>query len=946
MKTFNPKFLIAIFFIILGLTGTEIFAGIGENSNTNKEDTCFIKKISKNSFSEGKFNSICYGKIQFFKKKKSIKGNSIVKVRLVKTDSPKTKNIIEVNNASSFILEAVPGKYKIIDIFFNGKYYKIGKTFELLKDYLTDLGIIKVKLFKESLKEYSYNIEIISRLNKYMFTRDEKLRALINAIYPQGTQGTSDIKLFIPNWNNAPKASFTDSKTLFKAAENGDLSSLRSFIKEKFDINIQDDKGWTPFMFALFNNQKEIAELLLKEGVNVNLKTKNNWTALMFALRYKQPEIARLLIEKGAKINAQNNNLWTPLMFALCYDHGDIADLLISKGADINVKDNENWTPLLYALRYEHKQIAKLLIEKGVDLNIKNKSQWSPLMMALRYNQPENARLFIQKGADINSININGWTPLLFALQYGQKENARELLNKGAKINIKNKNGWTPLMIALRYGQTEIVKLLIKKKANIHEKNRSGWTPLLFALRNDQRENAQLLIKKGANINTKTTDGITPLMLALQYDQQENARLLIIKGAEINVKNQIGWTPLMLALRYNQPENAKLLIQKGADINVKTSDSWSPLMYALRYEQPENAKLLIEKGADVNISIKGGWTPLLFAINFKQPENAKILIEKGADVNVKNSNGDSPLSLARKNDYREIVLLLDKSPKSQVEKEQPWLIKRGFPIPANTININSGKCGAMSQSCFADLEINSTKKQAFDSLKTQLQKEGWIIDQAFHATNESSSLKKPEIWGIINVNKDLYTLTYLIPSDKAKKYINTHIILTFFDRGAADKIADFVSKIPKIRVLKNDMSKKFKYKLWAVKVLSATNAGNLIKKTKYFNPMRPYTFRNNNPNTYLLRVKIELERLDEKPIKKSFMTDVRVRDTAGNVYDWIGAGSENGEYYDRRRSGVQSLLIPMQPKSDDVEYVFSIPNNVLICEFVWQSEAPIGITVK
>ena len=125
MKTFNPKFLITIFFIMFGLTGAEISAGIGENSNTNKEDTCFIKIISKNSFSEKKFNSICYGKIQFFKKKKAIKDNSMVKIRLVKIDSPKTKNIIEVNNGSSFILEAVPGKYKIKDIFFIGKYYKI-----------------------------------------------------------------------------------------------------------------------------------------------------------------------------------------------------------------------------------------------------------------------------------------------------------------------------------------------------------------------------------------------------------------------------------------------------------------------------------------------------------------------------------------------------------------------------------------------------------------------------------------------------------------------------------------------------------------------------------------------------------------------------------------------------------------------------------------------------
>jgi len=402
MKTFNPKFLIAIIFIILAFTGAEIFAGIGENSNTNKENICFINKISKNSFSEKKFNSICYGKVQFFKKKKAIKDNSLVKIRLVKTDSPKIKNIIEVNNGSYFILEAVPGKYQIKDIFFNGKYYKIGKTFELLKDYLTDLGIIKVKLFEESLKEYSYNIEIISRLNKYIFTRDEKLRTFINAVYPPGPQGTSDIKLFIPNWNNSPKASFYDSKTLFKAAENGDISSLRSFIKEKFDINIQDDKGWTPFMFALFNHKKEIAELLLKEGVNVNLKTKNNWTVLMFALRYKQPEIARLLIEKGAKINTKTTDGITPLMLALQYDQPQNARLLISRGAEINVTNQIGWTPLMLALRYNQPENAKLLIEKGADVNISIKAGWTPLLFAVNFKQPENAKLLIEKGADVN----------------------------------------------------------------------------------------------------------------------------------------------------------------------------------------------------------------------------------------------------------------------------------------------------------------------------------------------------------------------------------------------------------------------------------------------------------------------------------------------------------------------------------------------------------------
>jgi hypothetical protein len=183
------------------------------------------------------------------------------------------------------------------------------------------------------------------------------------------------------------------------------------------------------------------------------------------------------------------------------------------------------------------------------------------------------------------------------------------------------------------------------------------------------------------------------------------------------------------------------------------------------------------------------------------------------------------------------------------------------------------------------------------------------------------------------------------------------VVFNLMDRGAQKDMAAFVGKIAryggkiddstkeKSFRIPNQMNKTFKYEEWSIAVKKAVHAGQTITKTRYFNPNRPYRFSTDSGDMQLIRVMVLAERNDGKPIEKTFLTQVAVKDDKGRLYQWIGAGTEDGEYFDRRRTGAQSLLMPVRPK-DTVEYVFQVPYNAHIQALIWKDHQPIGIVVE
>ena len=69
-------------------------------------------------------------------------------------------------------------------------------------------------------------------------------------------------------------------------------------------------------MFASYNGDEEMVQLLLRAGADVNASDEKGWTALMVAVFRGKMEVVRLLLQAGANANAVRDNGWTALFDA------------------------------------------------------------------------------------------------------------------------------------------------------------------------------------------------------------------------------------------------------------------------------------------------------------------------------------------------------------------------------------------------------------------------------------------------------------------------------------------------------------------------------------------------------------------------------------------------------------------------------------------------------
>ncbi|PZU95104.1 MAG: hypothetical protein DCE90_13520 [Pseudanabaena sp.] len=103
---------------------------------------------------------------------------------------------------------------------------------------------------------------------------------------------------------------------LLAAAKNGSLLKVRSLTFQSANVNVRDQDGWTPLLWAVMNSHTEVSRFLLASGANPNTRNKYGWTPLMWAAGQGDSEIVRSLIARGARLNAQDGNGWTAMMWA------------------------------------------------------------------------------------------------------------------------------------------------------------------------------------------------------------------------------------------------------------------------------------------------------------------------------------------------------------------------------------------------------------------------------------------------------------------------------------------------------------------------------------------------------------------------------------------------------------------------------------------------------
>jgi hypothetical protein len=154
---------------------------------------------------------------------------------------------------------------------------------------------------------------------------------------------------------------------LVSLIKDGDLTGVKSILKQMPDPDIADQYGQNALSTAIFAKQTKIVELLLKSGAKVNFKDSSLGTPLMKASSCDDLEIAILLLKNGASVNDKNILGLSPLYFATNNGHLQMVKLLVEKGADINSKANNGSNAISIAREKRFSEITRFFREIAME---------------------------------------------------------------------------------------------------------------------------------------------------------------------------------------------------------------------------------------------------------------------------------------------------------------------------------------------------------------------------------------------------------------------------------------------------------------------------------------------------------------------------------------------------------------------------------------------------
>jgi len=137
------------------------------------------------------------------------------------------------------------------------------------------------------------------------------------------------------------------------------------------DVNLADNRGWIPLMYATKEGDLKTLQTLIDKGASVNRAENKGWTPLMFAAeRGYLPAVQALLSAPDIDINAQKPDGLTALSIAAIHDKDHAVKVLIDHGAEVNARTHDGRTLLgAVANRGHLPTLNALLSAPGINID-------------------------------------------------------------------------------------------------------------------------------------------------------------------------------------------------------------------------------------------------------------------------------------------------------------------------------------------------------------------------------------------------------------------------------------------------------------------------------------------------------------------------------------------------------------------------------------------------
>ena len=271
---------------------------------------------------------------------------------------------------------------------------------------------------------------------------------------------------------NAP-ASHNDYTALLQASRSSSIQFIETLIDLGADVDIQrTESKATPVLSATKWHNYLAASLFLRYGTNVNVQDNDGKTPLLWAVILGSENLVRLLLQHNADVNIQDIGGYTPLYWSLVLrSEENLVTLFLEHNADLNIQDIFGCTALHQLVKEGNTNLVRLLLEHNADVNIQDSHGKTPLHQSVIEGDENLVGLLLTHNADVNIHDNDGCTALhLSVLQ--SHINQRKILDTLVKHEAQNINtcdakGLTPLHTAVRSGNAQAVKKLVDLGADI-----------------------------------------------------------------------------------------------------------------------------------------------------------------------------------------------------------------------------------------------------------------------------------------------------------------------------------------------------------------------------------------------------------------------------------------------------------------------------------------------
>ncbi|MCD4779062.1 MAG: ankyrin repeat domain-containing protein [Candidatus Omnitrophica bacterium] len=204
-------------------------------------------------------------------------------------------------------------------------------------------------------------------------------------------------------------------KSIHDIIKEGNVFEFKNLLKDNPNLNMLDSEGNTPFIIALKNKDRIIANMLLDQDIDLSIPDNDGHAAIHHAAWLGLDLLFVKILEDGEDINAAGLNIyqWRPIHCAASNGHTKIIEIILGQPhSKINAQINSGATALHYAANGGFNDIVEILLMRDdIEIDLQDQYGYTPLHNAVLKGYTKIVRLLIRAGADVTRKNNNGFTP-------------------------------------------------------------------------------------------------------------------------------------------------------------------------------------------------------------------------------------------------------------------------------------------------------------------------------------------------------------------------------------------------------------------------------------------------------------------------------------------------------------------------------------------------------